>query len=177
MQKKPEYLLLITLFSFLFFFSSCIKFKPVSTREYGTNSQERAKKNIDEGRGVSVGSLLGNKGNNTFQFSSSNPMWRASLQTLDFLPLSVVDYSGGILITDWYADEVNSGSSLKITLRFLSNEVRADSLKIIVHEKKCSPNTNNTTCSIKVLNSAIKRELLASIIRKAALLELEAKRK
>ena len=61
-------------------------------------------------------------------------MWRASLEILDFLPLTTVDYSGGMIITDWYSEN-SSNESIKITVRFLANEVRADSLKIIVHKK------------------------------------------
>ena len=98
--------------------------------------QERARQNIEQGKGVSINKLLARRGNTNFQFSSSNPMWRASLETLDFMPMTTVDYAGGMIISDWYSD--NSGSSnesLKITVRFLSNEVRSDSIKIIVHKK------------------------------------------
>jgi len=99
-------------------------------------------------------------------------MWRASLETLDFLPLSVVDYSGGVIVTDWYGD--NQKENLKITLRFLSNEVRADSIKIVVHQRICLDSTN---CNISTFNSKIKDELLVAIIKKAALLEKELKNK
>ena len=106
--------------------SSCIKFKKVDTRKTPINAQERAKLNVKEGRGLSLKNMVGNKrGNTNFEFSTSNPMWRASLETLDFLPLVTVDYSGGIIITDWYSDQQNSNDAIKITLRFLSNEVNA----------------------------------------------------
>ena len=101
-------------------------------------------------------------------------MWRASLEILDFLPHNTVDYSGGMIISDWYSDSVNN-ESLKITVRFLSNEVRSDSLKIIVHKKDCGSNQN---CKITLLgNSTIVNELRSSIIRKAAVLEKEDKKK
>ena len=101
-------------------------------------------------------------------------MWRASLEILDFLPLNTVDYSGGMIISDWYSDTVNN-ESLKITIRFLSNEVRSDSLKIIVHKKDCGSNQN---CKITLLgNSTIVNELRSSIVRKAAILEKEDKKK
>ena len=99
-------------------------------------------------------------------------MWRASLETLDFLPLTVVDYSGGVIITDWYGE--NQNESLKITLRFLSNEIRTDSLRITVHQKSCSINSN---CKIKILKSKIEEELIVSIIKKAAILEKDSKKK
>ena len=166
--KKKLYLFKAFLFLILFLFlAECVKFKKVDTRKTSTNAQERAKKNIKEGRGISIGKVLG-KGSTNFEFTSSNPLWRSSLEILDFLPLSVVDYSGGVLITDWYNGDVDSKSSLKITLRFLSNEIRSDSLKIIVHEKTC---TTNSACSTKILKSKISEELAASIIKKAAALE------
>jgi len=118
--------------------------------------------------------MLGGRKGTNYEFSSSNPMWRASVEILDFLPFSVVDYSGGMLITDWYSEDNNNNSSLKITVRFLSNEVRSDSLKIIVHEKKCVSNNN---CAVKILNTKIKEELLTSIVKRAATLEKESKTK
>ena len=102
-------------------------------------------------------------------------MWRASLETLDFLPLTTVDYSGGIIITDWYYDNNSSRESIKISLRFLSNDIRSESLKVIVHKKTCA-NTNN--CKIVLLEQTIiKEELHATILKKAAQLERDAKEK
>ena len=99
-------------------FTSCIKWDPKSARDVPTNAGERARQNVETGRGVTLGGMMKGRGNTSYEFSSSNPMWRASLETLDFLPFSVVDYSGGMLVTDWYSDSANSGSSIKITLRF-----------------------------------------------------------
>jgi hypothetical protein len=158
---------------FLFFLNSCGGFKKVDS-DVPQNAQERARKNVQEGRGVSIGGMLGGRKGTNYEFSSSNPMWRASVEILDFLPFSVVDYSGGMLITDWYSEDNNNNSSLKITVRFLSNEVRSDSLKIIVHEKKCVSNNN---CAVKILNTKIKEELLTSIVKRAATLEKESKTK
>ena len=93
-------------------------------------------------------------------------MWRASLEVLDFLPLTTVDYSGGVIITDWFSE--NNDEAIKITLRFLSNEISANSLKIIVHKKNCDKNND---CSTKIFNSKINKELLASILKEAALLD------
>ena len=101
-------------------------------------------------------------------------MWRASLEILDFLPLSTVDYSGGMIVSDWYSGE-STNESIKISIRFLSNEVRSDSLKIIVHKKKCS---GNQTCKIALLdNSKISQELRGTILKKAVELEKESKNK
>ena len=169
---------LIKLFLFLTLFSSlvnCGGFKKVDTRETPVNAQERARKNVNEGRGTSVNSILkGVRGGTNYEFSTSNPLWRASLETLDFLPMTTVDYSGGMIISDWYAEN-NKDESIKISIRFLSNEVRSDSLKVIVHKRTCSTNQN---CKVSLLNSSkISQELLSTIIRKAALIEKESKKK
>ena len=116
--------------------SSCGLYKKVDQREMPDGAKAKARKNIEEGRGAGLGDLLGRSGNTNYEFSTANPMWRATLETLDFLPLTTVDYSGGTIITDWYSEN-NSNESIKITVRFLSNEVRSDNLKIIVHRKKC----------------------------------------
>ena len=149
--------------------------KKVDTRDVPVNAEERARKNIEEGKGSSLGDLVtgGRRGTN-FEFSTSNPMWRASLEILDFLPLSTVDYSGGLIITDWYSD-TDPNESIKITVRFLDNKVRSENIKIIVHKKSCSSNNN---CRINLLTqSKIREELQTTIIRKAAILDKESKKK
>ena len=164
-------------FFLLIFLTDCSKdvFKKVDNRKRPVNAQERARQNVEQGKGVSINKLLSRRGNTNFQFSSSNPMWRASLETLDFMPMSTVDYAGGMIISDWYSD--NSGSSnesLKITVRFLSNEIRSDSIKIIVHKKICKSISSCTTTILE--NSTISQELRSTIIRKAALMEIEDKK-
>ena len=166
----------ITVFFLIFFLlSNCGGLSKTDARKIPTNAQERARKNVEEGRGVSLKGMIGggNK-STTYQFSTSNPLWRASLEIIDFMPLTTVDYSGGIIITDWYSDSQDLGESIKITLRFLSNEIRSDSLKIIVHNKKCKSNQN---CQINEINSNIKFELQRSILSKAVKLEKEIKNK
>ena len=139
----------------------------------GIGAKEKRRINIEEGRGASIGSILGKVGSTNYEFSTSNPMWRASLETLDFLPLTTVDYSGGIIITDWYSE--NDNDSLKITIRFLSNEIRTDSIKIIVHKKDC---LNESSCKIKTLeNSIIHNEIRSAILKKASLLAKTGKKK
>ncbi len=170
MLKKIIIFALITLF-----FSSCKAFKPekVDTREIPTNAQDRARKNVEEGQGISLKDIVGGRGTN-FEFSTSNPMWRASLEILDFLPLATVDYSGGMIITDWYSEN-NTNDAIKITVRFLANEVRTESLKVRVHKKTC---TSDQNCKIVLLKqNKISDELLASIIRKAAELEKQSSKK
>ena len=157
------------------FLLSCNTLKPkkVDTRNTPINAQERAKKNIKEGKGTSLKDIVGMRGGTNYEFSTSNPLWRASLELIDFMPMTTVDYSGGIIITDWYSDANNSDESIKITVRFLSNEIRSDSIKIIVHNKKCQISQN---CSINEIDSKIKFELQKSILAKAAQYEVESKK-
>ena len=158
-----------------FFLQSCSVPKALKPskieKNIPVNAKERARQNIEQGKGLSLKGMMGNKSTN-YEFSTSNPLWRASLETIDFMPLSTVDYSGGIIITDWYSDASSTNDSIKITVRFLSNEVQSNSLKIIVHNKKCKMNEN---CTIREIDSKIKFELQKTILAKAALIEREAK--
>ena len=170
----------ILVFSAIFLLISCAVpnfMKPSKVdKNSPVNAKDRARKNVTEGRGVSLKGVVGGSRRGTnYEFSSSNPLWRASLETIDFMPLSTVDYSGGVIITDWYGDSNNTDESIKITVRFLSNQVRSDSLKVIVHKKTCTTNSN---CKISLLaSSKISNELRTAIIRKAATLQKESKQK
>lgn len=146
--------------------NSCGIYKPVDARKVPPDAASRVKKNLEEGRGFT---LMGKKGGKTsYQFASSNPMWRATLEILDFLPLANVDYSGGIITTDWYNEGTASDESIKITIRFLTNEVRSDGIKVIVHKKKCNMQQK---CTVKKISSALERELQVAILKKAIIFE------
>ena len=152
--------------------NSCGVWDPADSRKVSPNSKERVKKNLEEGKGMSVGKLLGgggSKGTN-YQFASSNPMWRATLELLDFLPLANVDYSGGIISTDWYNEGTSADESIKITVRFLTNEIRSDGIRIIVHKKRCNIQQK---CTVKKISSTIEQELQIAILKKAVLFEKE----
>tara|TARA_Y100000817_G_C16821442_1_gene529085 strand:+ start:213 stop:725 length:513 start_codon:yes stop_codon:yes gene_type:complete len=167
---------LIKIIAYFFILSSIIScggFKKVDTRKVPISGPERAKKNIAEGRGISIGKALGNATGTNYEFSTSNPMWRATLDILDFLPLSTVDYSGGVIISDWYTDNSNKDQALKVTVRFLSNTVQTNSIKVTVHRKKCSV---NQTCNVELFKSRIQEELIASILKEAAILEKQQKK-
>ena len=144
--------------------TSCGIYKYSDARKNPTNADERITKNMEEGKGFRLGQIGKNRSNGEFQFATSNPMWRASLEILDFLPLSNVDYSGGIITTDWYNEGTATDESIKITVRFLTNEIRSDGLKIIVHKKKCSL---QQSCSVKKVSSKLQRELQLAILKKA----------
>ena len=164
---KTTKLIIILTFSSLMLFS-CGLYKKTDARTSPTQAKDKARQNINEGRGASVGGLFKNRSGGNFEFTSSNPMWRASLEILDFLPLTTVDYSGGIIITDWYNDSENYNDSIKITVRFLSNEIRSDSVKVIVHNKICS---SQNKCKVTEQKSKISTELVSSILTKATVLE------
>lgn len=140
--------------------------KPVDLRTDPLDPDEKAKRNIAEGRGITLGKLGG--GNTNYEFSTSNPMWRATLDSLDFLPLVTVDYSGGLIISDWYSDGKTQNESIKIIVRFLSNEIMTNSLKIQVFQKVC---TNQTTCTTRLIKSSISEELTRTILSKAAVID------
>ena len=144
---------------------------PADARKVSPNVEERVKKNLEEGKGVTLGGMFGGDNKNTsYQFASSNPMWRATLEILDFLPFANVDYSGGIITTDWYNEGTASDESIKITIRFLTNEIRADGLKVIVHKKKCNIKQK---CTVKKISSALEQELRVAILKKASIFAKE----
>ena len=141
-----------------------------STKDVPTDVTERVNKNIEEGRGISFGG--GKTEGGVFDFASSNEMWRASIEVLDFISFTNASYSGGIIITDWFSGSSNDSNSnpreLKITVRFLSNEIRADGIKVIVHEKICN-STDANDCQIKKIESEINNQIKLAILKKASL--------
>ena len=141
---------------------------PADARKVPANVNERVKKNLEEGKGFSLKKAQEGGRGTSYQFASSNPMWRATLDILDFLPLANVDYSGGIITTDWYNEGLTSDESIKITVRFLTNEIRADGLKIVVHKKRCNVQQN---CAVKKISSNLEHELRVAILKKAVLFE------
>ena len=150
----------------LLYLNSCGLYRPTDARKVPPNSDERVKKNQAEGKGFTLGGLGKNNGG-TFQFASSNPLWRASLDILDFMPIINASYSGGIIITDWY-DENDSKSSIKITVKFLSNEIRPDGLEVLVYKKNCK---SFESCQSNKEDSKINSELKFAILKKAAQIE------
>ena len=141
-------------------------------RQFPPDAESRVKKNIEEGRGFRLFDENKKGGSGNFDFASSNSLWRASLDTIDFMPLASANYSGGIIITDWYSSETGSSEAIKITIRFLTNEIRSDALDIKVFYKKCASNQN---CTILEKSENIKRELSKKILSKAAVYEAETK--
>lgn len=150
------------------YLSGCGIYKPVDARKIDPNVNKRVEKNIQEGRGFTIFDSRKNK-SGEFEFATSNEMWRATINLLDFTPFSNVDYSGGIIITDWYnGDENQTNESMKITVKFLSNEIRADGLEVIIHKKTCD---EVNRCTTSKLDSSISNDIKLAILKNAALLK------
>jgi len=158
--KNTAFLLLISIF-----LTSCGNIGSITNPKdpIEPDARKRARKNVEEGKGVIFG---GNKrrGGTNYEFASSNPLWRASLDTLDFMVLATVDYAGGLIISDWYSDN-NPNESIKITLRFLDNQVRVDAIKVLIHKKTCK----NNSCQIKQIESDLAFDIRDKVLKKAAL--------
>ena len=146
----------------LIFLYSC-SLPGADARKVSPNAKERALKNSQEGQGFRLMDGIGSKGTN-FEFASSNELWRASLDTIDFMPLTTANYSGGIIVTDWYSDSEAMNESLKITIRFLTNEIRSDAIDLKVFHKKCLSISN---CSVSEKKGNLVNELKKEILKKA----------
>ena len=172
-MQKIFYLIVIL------FLSSCGKdmFSFPSAKDVPIDVNERVQKNIEEGRGISFGGPKRQGG--VFDFASSNEMWRASIEVLDFVSFTNASYTGGIIITDWFSgnskDEETRLRELKITVRFLSNEIRADGLKVIVHEKLCS-SIDKSDCQIQKIESEITNQIKLAILKKASIFKEQGDR-
>ena len=157
-------------------FSACGIYKKVDSRKVPVNVNERVEKNISEGKGFKVfDSERSLMRGGAFQFANSNGLWRASLDVIDFMPLSSVNYSGGIIITDWYSDNKNPNESIKISIRFLTNEIRSDALDIKIFNKRCDNNSFN--CKFTDSSEVLVAELKKEILKKAAIYKDEENKK
>ena len=153
----------IIIFTFLFSLNSCAVWDPADSKKVPTNANERIQKNMKEGKGFRLGNL-GKKSGGDFQFASSNPLWRATLEKLDFAPLNNVDYAGGIIVTDWFSEGSNN-EQIKITIRFLTNEIRSDAIDVIIHKKICD---NKNNCKVNKIENSLNSEIRFAILKKAA---------
>ena len=154
--------------------SSCKGMPGGDARKFPDDPKKRIANNIAEGRSFKVMDLGKGGSSGVFEFASSNELWRASLDIIDFMPLTSVNYGGGIIVTDWYSTDQSSAESVKISIRFLSNEIRSDALDIKVFNKKCLTQTN---CIISQKSGNIIVELREKILKTAAIYEREKKEK
>jgi len=162
----------IKLISFLALISLLIsgcngKFPGADARKYPADPKKRVEQNLSEGRGFKLTDTFNKSRGGVFDFASSNGLWRASLDIIDFMPLSSVNYSGGIIITDWYSENNNPNESIKISIRFMTNEIRSDALNIKVFNRKCLDSLLN--CKITETEGVLVTELKKEILKKAAI--------
>ena len=167
-------LLFLVILSLIFLNACNGKLPGADARKYDPDPKKRVAKNIEEGRGFRLSDKMGKSNGGVFEFASSNELWRASLDTIDFMPLASVNYSGGIIITDWYSTDQNSNESIKISIRFLTNEIRSDALDIKVFNKKCVAQSN---CVTSEKEGDIKNELKTKILKTAAVYKEQKKSK
>ena len=171
MQFKKFIKLILFLSIFPFCLYSC---SGVDAKKYPPNPELRVKKNMEEGRGFRLMDKVKTGKSTNFEFASSNELWRASLDTLEFMPLALANYSGGIIVTDWYSEGADNNESIKISIRFLSNEIRSDALKIKVFYKNCSMQNN---CEVTDRSSQLSEDLSKKILTQAAIYEKQDKSK
>jgi hypothetical protein len=155
--------------------SGCKGLPGADARKFPDDPKLRVKKNLEEGRGFRVNDAFKSPKGGVFEFASSNELWRASLDVIDFMPLTSVNYSGGIIITDWYSNKKETSESIKIVIRFLTNEIRSDALDIKIFTRKCKDNLIN--CEFIDSNQIIVTELRKEILKKATKYQKENKEK
>ena len=152
--------------------SQCGIYRKTDARKIPGNADERVKKNMEEGRRIKFGGKDGiGGGTGTFDFATSNELWRATIDILDFVPLNNADYGGGIIITDWYNNSESNNTSIKIMVQFLSNEIRADGLKVLVYNKNCKTIDQVTNCKTNTSEGEVANEIKNAILKKATILK------
>lgn len=159
--------LILFLVSLVFLLIGCKggKLPGADARKVPYDPKERVKRNLEQGKGFRINNVLsGKKGGGDFEFASSNELWRASLDVIDFMPLASANYSGGVIITDWYSDNNNPNESLKITIRFLTNEIRSDALSIKIFYKTCD---KLYECKVSEKSGPLSKELKKEILKLA----------
>ena len=162
----------------IFFLNSCAKLPGGDARNNPPEKKKKKQKNLEEGKGFRLDNTIekvrGGMGGGNFDFASSNELWKASLDVIDFMPLTSANYSGGIIITDWYSDNQKTNESIKVTIRFLSNEVRSDAVQIKVFYKDCKVDMN---CKIFEKDGVLKTELRKEILKQATIYQKQKKDK
>jgi len=165
---------LLILFAIFIAIFSCAKKDTVNDQTFEPDPTKRARAFADRGGGI-FGNINNQKtSGNTVDFASTNVLWRATLKSLDFLPLINTDYSGGIIIYDWYSQGSNPGEQIKVSVQFLSNELRSDSIKIVAQKKNCS---TLEKCTNATVDQKFSETIKESIINNARLLKIEDTKK
>ena len=153
--------------------NSCgpLAYKKVDGKKVEWDPDKRVARNLEEGRGLKLFDNEKKLGTN-YEFASSNELWRATLDIIDFMPLTTANYSGGIIVTDWYSDNQNLNENIKITVRFLTNEIRSDALDLKIFYRNCD---SSNKCKIVEKEGNLSKELKKEILKKAVIYQQQAK--
>ena len=160
-----------------FLFLSCkgpdgkFKLPGGDARKTPADPAKRVEQNIREGKGFRLNDAMSKRGGGEFEFASSNGLWKASLDVIDFMPLSSVNYSGGIIVTDWYSENNSPNESIKISIRFLTNEIRSDALDVKIFNRECTDSLLN--CKFSETSGELSNEIKKEILKKAAIYKAE----
>jgi len=168
-----KFIIILTISLFLYNCSS--KTDPVTGEKIiiEPNPDKKAREYVEKGGGIFGDLNNTRKGSSaTVDFATSNVLWRATLKTLSFLPLSNADYSVGVIVYDWYSD-TNSDEQIKISIKFLSNEIRTSSIEVNTHKKKCDINNK---CTVKLVDN-LSVDIKEKIITAARQLKIEETKK
>jgi hypothetical protein len=154
--------------------SHCAKIDPVTGEKViiEPDTRKKSREFVDKQGGL-FGDITKEKSGGTFEFSTSNVLWRATLKNLEFLPLLNADYSGGIIIYDWYSEKIDK-EQIKISVRFLSSELKSSSLQVIGHKKVCD---DLGKCFIKAIDNNLTESIKDSIISAARTMKIEDSKK
>ena len=166
-----RFIKLLFLLQLIISLNSCGIYRPTDAREVSPDPKKRVEKNLEEGRGFRLFDTERKVGT-TYEFASSNELWRATLDTIDFMPLTTANYSGGIIVTDWYSDNQNLDENLKITVRFLTNEIRSDALDLKIFYRNCD---SSNRCTVTEKEGSLVTELKKEILKKAIIYKEQAK--
>ena len=155
--------------------NSCgpLAYKKVDGRKVEWDPDKRVARNLEEGRGLKLFDNERKLGTN-YEFASSNELWRATLDIIDFMPLTTANYSGGIIVTDWYSDNQNLNENVKITVRFLTNEIRSDALDLKIFYRNCD---SSNKCKIIEKEGNLSKKIKKEILKKAVTYQQQAKAK
>ena len=174
-SQKNKTLIIILILPFLFL--SCkgpdgkFKLPGGDARKTPADPAKRVEQNIREGKGFRLSDSMKKRGGGVFEFASSNGLWKASLDVIEFMPLSSVNYSGGIIVTDWYSENTSPNESIKISIRFLTNEIRSDALVVKIFNRKCTDSLLN--CKFYESDGDLSNEIKKEILKKAAIYKEE----
>ena len=175
LNPSKRILYIFSIIFLLILLNHCAKTEPITGEKVlmETNERLKAREAADKQGGL-FGSIGQSKSGTNFEFASSNVLWRATLKSLDFLPLLNADYSGGIIIYDWYSQTNNPKEQIKISVQFLNNELRSDSIKITAHKKICD---SNEKCSNAMLDQKFSETIKENILTSARSLRIEEAKK